>query len=58
MLFIYGRKKPFMFHSLTWAQSLSQRPGSKAMPFDTDHWPMVRQPQAFNEAVLQWLAKS
>jgi len=57
MLFIYGRRKPFMFHSPQWAQMLNDKPGSKAMPFDTDHWPMVRQPQAFNLALLQWLAQ-
>jgi len=57
MLFFYGRKKPFMFHSPQWVQALGERPGSKVLPFDTDHWPMVRQPQAFNLAVLQWLAQ-
>jgi pimeloyl-ACP methyl ester carboxylesterase len=25
------------------------------LAFDTDHWPMLRQPQAFNQALLQWL---
>ena len=58
VLFIYGRRKPFMFHSPQWVQRLNDKPGSQALSFDTDHWPMVRQPQAFNEAVLQWLAKS
>ncbi len=57
MLFIYGRKKPFMFHSPQWAQRLNERPGSQALAFDADHWPMVRQSQAFNAAVLQWLAQ-
>ena len=34
---------------------LNATPGSKALAFETDHWPMVRQPQAFNQALLQWL---
>lgn len=55
MLFVYGTKKPFLFHSPQWAEALNATPGSKALAFDTDHWPMVRQPQAFNQALLQWL---
>ena len=55
VLFVYGVRKPFMFHSPQWAQALNHRPGSKALAFDTDHWPMVRQPEPFNAALLQWL---
>jgi hypothetical protein len=55
MLFVYGTRKPFLFHSPQWADALNARAGSKALAFDTDHWPMVRQPHAFNQAVLQWL---
>ena len=40
-----------------WVHMLIDKPGSKAVSFDSDHWPMVRQPQAFNLAVLQWLAQ-
>ena len=55
MLFVYGTQKPFLFHSTQWAQTLNATPGSKTLAFETDHWPMVRQPQAFNQALLQWL---
>ena len=55
LLFVYGTRKPFLFHSPQWAQALNATPGSKALAFDTDHWPMVRQPQAFNQALLHWL---
>jgi pimeloyl-ACP methyl ester carboxylesterase len=55
VLFIYGRRKPFMFHSEPWAETLATRPGCKVIAFDTDHWPMVRQPEKFNQAVLDWL---
>ncbi|KQQ45777.1 alpha/beta hydrolase [Duganella sp. Leaf126] len=55
MLFIYGIRKPFMFHSGPWAEMLAARPGCKVMAFDTGHWPMVSAPQRFNQAVLDWL---
>lgn len=57
MLFVYGTQKPFLFHSPQWAEALNARPGSKALAFETDHWPMLRQPQAFNQALLQWLGQ-
>jgi pimeloyl-ACP methyl ester carboxylesterase len=55
MLYIYGKKKPFMFHSPQWIEALNTGPGSQVLAFATDHWPMLRQPQEFNQAVLQWL---
>lgn len=56
MLFIYGTRKPFMFHSCAWAAALVARPGSAVVAMDTDHWPMVRRPEGFNRVVLDWLA--
>jgi pimeloyl-ACP methyl ester carboxylesterase len=55
MLFVYGRRKPFMFHSTGWAQDLAARPGSRVLAFDSGHWVMVEQPEAFNRAVADWL---
>ena len=55
MLFVYGTQKTILFNSTQWAQTLNATPGSKTLAFETDHWPMVRQPQAFNQALLQWL---
>ncbi|HEX8601106.1 MAG TPA: alpha/beta hydrolase [Pseudoduganella sp.] len=69
MLFIYGTRKPFlfrssawngarkplMFHSSAWTAELNAKPGSKAVAMDTDHWPMLRQPEAFNRLVLDWI---
>jgi len=57
MLYLYGRKKPFLFHSNAWAEQLAAQPGSQVMGFDTGHWVMVQQPQAFNTAVRDWLEK-
>jgi pimeloyl-ACP methyl ester carboxylesterase len=58
MLFMYGRKKPFMFHSQEWAGKLLQTPGNQVLGFDTGHWIMTQQPQSFNQAVLSWLAST
>ncbi|TWI42533.1 pimeloyl-ACP methyl ester carboxylesterase [Pseudoduganella flava] len=55
MLFIYGTRKPFMFHSQAWERELSGKPGSRVVAMDTDHWPMARQPEAFHRLVLDWL---
>lgn len=56
MLFIYGRRKPFMFHSSGWAAEVGAAPGNRVLAFDTGHWVMVEQPQRFNQAVIDWLA--
>jgi len=57
MLFIYGARKPFMFHSDEWADKLETKEGCKVVGFNTDHWPMLRQPARFNQVVLAWLEK-
>jgi pimeloyl-ACP methyl ester carboxylesterase len=56
MLFVYGRRKPFMFHSTKWADQLGRQQGSSVLELDTSHWVMVQQPQKFNQAVDAWLA--
>src|SRR5664279_3454497 len=55
MLFIYGTRKPFLFHSPSWAEALAARDGCRVLAFETGHWVMAQQPQAFNEAVRGWL---
>jgi pimeloyl-ACP methyl ester carboxylesterase len=52
MLFLYGERKPVMFHSRAWAERVESR------AFPTGHWIMVQQPGAFNAALLDWLAKT
>lgn len=51
MLFLYGTRKPVMFHSDTWAQRVESR------AFKTGHWVMVQAPEDFNQAILGWLAR-
>ncbi len=56
MLFVYGKRKPFMFHSSGWADELASRPGCQVLAFDAGHWVMVAKPEEFNQAVGAWLA--
>ena len=58
MLFTYGERKWFMFHSRPWAKALAARPGNRVIPFATGHWIMVEQPKVFNDALLGWLAET
>jgi len=56
MLFVYGRRKPFMFHSSGWAAAVASSAGNRVEAFDTGHWVMVEQPVEFNRLVAEWLA--
>jgi pimeloyl-ACP methyl ester carboxylesterase len=58
MLFLYGERKPFMFHSTAWREKLAARPGNRVIGLPTGHWVMVQRPQEFNDAVLAWLAET
>jgi cis-3-alkyl-4-acyloxetan-2-one decarboxylase len=56
MCFLYGSRKPFLFHSEAWAAALAERPGCRVVPMSTGHWVMLDAPQAFQAAVLDWLS--
>jgi pimeloyl-ACP methyl ester carboxylesterase len=58
MLFFYGERKPFMFHSTAWRDRLAAKPGNRVIGLPTGHWVMVQRPKEFNEAVLSWLAET
>jgi pimeloyl-ACP methyl ester carboxylesterase len=55
MLYLYGQRKPFMFHSPAWADALAAQPGSRVLALPTGHWVMVQRPQEFNAALIDWL---
>jgi cis-3-alkyl-4-acyloxetan-2-one decarboxylase len=57
MLFLYGRRKPVMFHTQAWIDWLRARPANRVVEFDTGHWIMLQQPERFNQAVSGWLAE-
>lgn len=58
ILFCYGRRKPFMFHSRHWVETLDNTPGSKAHGFDAGHWLMRQKPEEFARVVSRWLDRS
>ncbi len=55
MCFIYGSRKPFMFHSRGWTEALAARPGCRVLAMKTGHWVMLDAPAAFHAAVIDWL---
>lgn len=57
-LFIYGRRKPFMFHSERWLEQLASAPGSAVQALDTGHWVMQQQPAEFHACVRGWLDRA
>jgi len=58
MLFLYGEKKPVMFHSRAWTERLAARKGNRVVAFPTGHWIMVTRREAFNDALRTWLAET
>lgn len=58
MLFVYGEKKPVMFHSRAWAERVAAPKGNRVIAFPTGHWIMVTRREAFNEALRTWLAET
>ena len=54
-LFLFGKHKPFMFHSSRWLAELATSPGCAVRGLDAGHWLMCQQPEAFNRAVREWL---
>lgn len=55
MLYLYGERKFFMFHSSGWIERLKARPGSAVRAFRTGHWVMLGDPEGFHQAVRNWL---
>ncbi len=55
VLYLYGSRKPFMFHSPRWLARLEQQPGSAVIGLRCGHWVMLNQAEAFHTAVRKWL---
>jgi pimeloyl-ACP methyl ester carboxylesterase len=55
LLFVYGERKPFMFHSAQWLEKVAAKPGSAVQGLPCGHWVMVSKPEAFHARVRQWL---
>ena len=57
MLYIYGKRKPFSFHTRSFEAAVQSKPHSLVIAFRSGHWVMREEPEAFNSAVLGWLAQ-
>lgn len=57
MLYCYGKRKPFMFHSAQWLEKLNAAPHSQAVGLASGHWVMVDQAADFEAKVLGWLVE-
>jgi pimeloyl-ACP methyl ester carboxylesterase len=55
LLFVYGERKPFMFHSTRWCDQVASTPGSAVLGLPCGHWVMVSRPAAFHARVREWL---
>ena len=55
LLYLYGQRKPFMFHSPAWLAQVAARPGSAVQGFRAGHWVMLDQPEEFHACVRRWL---
>jgi len=56
VLFVYGERKPFLFHAPGWAARIAARPGSEVHALDCGHWVMVQRAARFHALVGDWLA--
>lgn len=55
MLFVYGQRKAFMFHSRRWADTLATQPHSRVLALPTGHWVMLDAAADFHAALQGWL---
>ena len=55
LLFVYGERKPFMFHSAKWLEKVATTPGSAVQGLPCGHWVMISRPEAFHARVREWL---
>lgn len=55
LLYVYGERKLFMFHSPSWLQAVSNQPGSAVLGLPCGHWVMLSRPEAFHARVRSWL---
>jgi pimeloyl-ACP methyl ester carboxylesterase len=54
-LFLYGERKPFMFHSREFLDALANTPGCASQGFPSGHWVMGKCGAEMNAALLKWL---
>ena len=55
ILYLYGEKKPFMFHSPKWLDIVAERGGYAEGIAGAGHWLMETHAELVNARVLEWL---
>mgnify|MGYP000846226695 CR=1 FL=1 len=58
MLYVYGERKPFSFHSTSWLDRLRAQPGSRVVAMPTGHWVMAERPAEFHAVLREWLGQT
>ena len=58
MLYLYGERKPFMFHSSAWLERVAARRSCRVLGLPTGHWVMIGRRREFNDALRAWLAET
>ena len=56
LLYLYGERKKFHFHSATWLLAVEKTPKGRVVAMPCHHWINVEKPQQTNEAMESWLA--
>jgi pimeloyl-ACP methyl ester carboxylesterase len=55
-LYLYGEKKPFMFHSKSWLEKILSQRGNGVVGFaESGHWIMLDEAQRTNQEIRQFL---
>lgn len=54
VLFLYGDRKPVMFHSARWLTMVEQTGGKTICVNGAGHWFMESHPEIVNDAIAQW----
>jgi pimeloyl-ACP methyl ester carboxylesterase len=57
VLYLFGTRKPLMFHSPEWLVRIGAVPGNAVHGLRTGHWVMLQAPGEFNEKLLAWLSQ-
>jgi pimeloyl-ACP methyl ester carboxylesterase len=55
LLYLYGARSPWPFHSKRWEEIVRGTPGSEVVPIEGDHWLQVRDPAATHRAMDRFL---
>lgn len=55
LLYIYGERKPLMFHSQRWLSMLARRDDCEVLPIDGGHWLTLSHPAEVNQAIMRFV---